>query len=59
LHVQGWRFYVLSTPEVGWHFGTQDKVALSRVQAAAREVGYGELRTTVDAVVDRFGLEKW
>ncbi len=53
LHVDGWRFYALSTPEVAQHFGTQERVALGRVQAVAREVEYEGLRATVDAAIDR------
>ena len=49
LDVRGWCFYVLSTPELERHFGTQGRVALSRVQAVTAEVGYGDLKTAVDA----------
>jgi hypothetical protein len=52
LNVSGWRFYVLSTPELERHFTTQDKVALSRVQAVAAELRYAGLRAAVDAVLD-------
>ena len=53
LDVGGWKFYVLSTPDVEKHFGTQDRVALSRVQAVAEEVEYGDLKAKVDAVLVR------
>ncbi len=43
LDVSGWRFYVLTTPELESHFGSQDTVALSRVQAVAEEVCYEDL----------------
>jgi hypothetical protein len=53
LDVGGWCFYVLPTPELEGHFETQDKVALSRIQAVTAEVGYEDLRTAVDAVLGR------
>lgn len=53
LDVGGWRFYVLPTSELEGHFGTQDKVALSRIQAVTAEVGYEDLRTMVDAILGR------
>jgi hypothetical protein len=52
LDVGGWRFYVLSTPELERHFGTQATVALSRVQAVAGEIGYEDLRNAVDASLE-------
>jgi hypothetical protein len=57
LNVRGWRFYVLSTPELEGHFKTQDTVALSRVQVVTAELRYEDLRTAVDAVLDRAELE--
>jgi hypothetical protein len=53
LDVGGWCFYVLPTPELEAHFGPQKKVALSRIRAATAEVWYEDLRTMVDAVLDR------
>jgi hypothetical protein len=53
LDTEGWRFYVLSTKEIGQHFGTQDRVALSRIRVVAREVKYGDLRVAVDVALDR------
>jgi hypothetical protein len=53
LEVSGWRFYILSTPELERYFETQDKVALSRIQAVTAEVGYEDLRTSVDSALDR------
>ncbi len=53
LNVRGWRFYVLSTLEIDQHFGNQERVALSRVQAVTEEVEYGDLKAKVDAVLDR------
>lgn len=59
LNVCGWLFYVLSTSEVEEYFDEQDKVALSRVQKVAKEVGgdegvrYGHLRAAVDAALER------
>jgi hypothetical protein len=53
LYTDGWRFYILSTKEIGHHFGAQDRVALSRVRAVARGVGYADLRASVDAAIDR------
>ena len=52
MDVSGWRFYVLSTPELERHFGAQGSVALSRVRAVTAEVGYEDLRTAVDAVLE-------
>ena len=52
LDVGGWRFYVLSTPELERHFGTQATVALSRVQAVAAEIGYEDLQNAVDALLE-------
>jgi hypothetical protein len=57
LNTDGWRFYVLSTNEIGQHFGNQHRVALSRVQEVAQEVKYGDLRATVDTVLDAANLE--
>jgi hypothetical protein len=57
LDLSGWRFYVLSTPELERHFTTQDTVALSRIQRVTEEVEYGDLRTAVDAALDRAKLE--
>jgi hypothetical protein len=57
LRVNGWKFYVLSTPEVEEHFGPQERVALGRVQAAAREAKYENLRATVDTAIDRVRTE--
>ncbi len=57
LDVHGWRFYVLSTPELEKHFKTQDKVALSRIQAVAEEIDYRDLRSMVDAALNRANLE--
>ena len=51
LEVDDWRFYVLPTPELEAHFGTQKKVALSRIRAVTEEIGYKDLKTLVDAVV--------
>jgi hypothetical protein len=50
--VGGWRFYVLSTPELERHFGTQATVALSRVQAVAAEIGYEDLQNAVDTSLE-------
>jgi hypothetical protein len=57
LDVSGWRFYVLSTPELERHFMTQDTVALSRIRRVAEEVEYGDLRTAFDTALDRARLE--
>jgi hypothetical protein len=57
LDVSGWRFYVLSTPELERHFMTQDTVALSRIRRVTEEVEYGDLRTAVNAALDRAKLE--
>lgn len=51
LDVGGWCFYVLSTSELEGHFGNQDKVALSRIQAVTAGGGYEDLRTMVDAIL--------
>lgn len=53
LDVDGWEFYVLSTPEIEEHFGTQARVALNRIKVVATKVGYEDLRTKVDAVLNR------
>jgi hypothetical protein len=53
LDVDGWCFYVLPTPELEAHFGTQKKVALSRIRAVTKEIGYENLKTGVDAVVGK------
>jgi len=51
LDLGGWCFYVLQTLELEAHFGTQEKVALSRIPAVTAEVRHEDLRTTVDATV--------
>jgi len=53
LDVGGWRFYVLPTPELERHFGEQERVALSRVQAVTEEAEYGDLKAKVDAILGR------
>ena len=51
LDVRGWRFYVLPTPELERHFGTQATVSLKRVQEVADEVRYENLKIAVDAAL--------
>jgi hypothetical protein len=48
LDIEAWEFLVLSTPELERHFGSQDSVALSRIEAVTKAVGYEDLRARVD-----------
>jgi hypothetical protein len=43
---------VLSTPELERHFGSQDSVALSRIEAVSKAVGYEDLRARVDEALE-------
>lgn len=51
LNIEAWEFLVLGTPELERHFGSQDSVALSRIQAVTDAVGYEGLRQRVDDVL--------
>ncbi len=57
LNVAAWEFYVLSTREIEEHFGSQETVALSRIQAVTEAVKYEDkgkgLRTRVDEVLQQ------
>ncbi len=53
LNIAAWEFLVLGTPELERHFGSQDSVALSRIQDVTEAVGYKNLKTRVDDVLER------
>jgi hypothetical protein len=52
LDLEAWEFLVLSTPELERHFGSQDSVALSRIEAVTKAVGYEDLRARVDEALE-------
>jgi hypothetical protein len=53
LNIEAWEFLVLSTPELERHFGSQDSVALSRIEAVTQAVRYADLKAHVDKALGR------
>lgn len=52
LELDHWRFYVIPTVVIDEKCGESKTISLAKVEKLAKQVGYSELKATVDALID-------